>query len=375
MKLNCLFLNKAMFSVILMLTLFSCQVGSLVVYNFADIQDHKKFPARTIEKAQQSFQFQSIEYGKYQNATIREKDKPHKPLSFDEYLEKHKTVAFLIIKDDTIQYENYFKGYDQEAVVPSFSMAKSVTSLLIGCALDDGLINSINDPVTAYLPELEDQGFSEVRIKHLLQMTAGIKFNESYLNPFGHAATFYYGKDLRKSVNRLKLKEAPGTSFDYISGSTQVLGCVLEAALNGQTISNYLQEKIWIPLQMEYDASWSIDHKNDGIEKTFCCLNARARDFAKIGRLYLNNGQWNGKQVVSEQWIKASTQVETTEGSVRYYQYQWWLPYPDGSYGAQGILGQYIYVNPKKNLIIVRLGKNEGKMDWWGFFSELSGMY
>lgn len=356
----------------LALTLSSCQLGRLMVYNFADISDHKKFASRTIETAGEPFQFQSTEKGKHPKTIT---DSKGRSLGFDKFLEDHRTVAFLIIKDDTLQYENYFKGYDKAAVVPSFSVAKSVTSLLIGCALDDGLITSINDPVTLYLPQLKERGFEQVTIKHLLQMTAGIKFNESYLNPFGHAATFYYGKNLRKSVAKLKLEEAPGSNFSYISGNTQVLGSVLEAALKGQTISNYLQEKIWIPLQMEYDASWSIDRKKDGIEKTFCCLNARARDYAKIGRLYLNKGQWNGQQIVSEEWIEASTQVETSDGSVGYYQYQWWMPIPDGSYGAEGILGQFIYVNPSKNLIIVRLGKSVGKMDWWQFFSGLASQY
>src|SRR5690606_36816833 len=123
-------------------------------------------------------------------------------------------------------------------------------------------------------------------------------------------------------------------------------------------------EKLWTPLQMGFDATWNIDKKKNGLEKTFCCVNARARDFAKIGRLYLNNGNWNGKQLVSENWVNNSTKIDTSNGSAWYYQYQWWFPSSDGDFVAQGILGQYIYVNPKKNLIIVRLGKNKGEVDW-----------
>ena len=203
-------------------------------------------------------------------------------------------------------------------------------------------------------------------------MTSGIDFSESYINPFGEAASFYYGRNLKREIAKLKLKRAPGVTFEYVSGNTQLLGSVLEGALKEKTITQYFQEKIWTPLGMEYDASWSIDKKKDGSEKTFCCLNARARDFAKIGRLYLNKGNWNGKQIVSKKWVEESTKVDRSEGSYAYYQYQWWLPTDEGDYMAQGILGQYVYVNPANNTIIVRLGKNYGKIEWEDLFGLLA---
>jgi CubicO group peptidase (beta-lactamase class C family) len=206
-------------------------------------------------------------------------------------------------------------------------------------------------------------------------MTSGIEFNESYFNPFGDAASFYYGRNLRKEIAEMKSKTEPGTKFAYASGNTQLLGLVLERALKGKTVTTYLQEQLWGPLGMEYDASWSIDRKTDGLEKTFCCLNARARDYAKIGRLYMNKGNWNGKQIVSENWVNESTKLDTSNGSPRYYQYQWWIPTPNEDFMAQGILGQYIYVHPTKNLIIVRLGKTEGKADWWSIFTSLAEAY
>ncbi|GAB4209621.1 MAG: hypothetical protein Fur0023_21930 [Bacteroidia bacterium] len=173
----------------------------------------------------------------------------------------------------------------------------------------------------------------------------------------------------------MQLKQEPGKQFEYVSGNTQILGLVLERALKNKTITQYLQEKIWTPLGMEFEATWSIDNKKNGIEKTFCCLNACARDFAKIGRLYLNKGQWNGQQIVSANWIKESTKPDTTEGSVNYYQYQWWLPTPGKDFLAEGFLGQYIYVNPSKQLIVVRLGKKEGKVNWWAVFREMAKYY
>lgn len=358
--------------IILLLSFFipfltSCQLGRFVVYNFADINDHKKFESRPLVANASPFSFQSTPKGKF--------PKEINGVPFDTYLENNKTVAFLIIKNDTIQYEKYFKGYDQQSIVPSFSMAKSVTSILIGCAIDEGLIQSVDEPITNYIPELKKNGLDKVTIKHLLQMTSGIDFNESYVNPFGDAASFYYGLNLRKVIGKMKLKTEPGKQFDYVSGNTQLLGLVLERAIKNKTITAYLQEKLWTPLGMEYDASWSIDRKKEGLEKTFCCINARARDFAKIGRLYKNKGNWNGKQIVSQQWVEASTKLDTTAGSVRFYQYQWWLPTPGEDFMAEGILGQFIYVHPSKDLIIVRLGKKEGDANWWSIFRNLAKAY
>jgi CubicO group peptidase (beta-lactamase class C family) len=370
--------------------LTSCQLGRFVFYNFADIKDHKKFQSRPLSANALPYNFQTTNSGKFP------KELNGNP--FDNYLEDNKTVAFLIIKNDTIQYEKYFKGYDKQSIVPSFSMAKSVTSILIGCAIDEGLIKSVDEPITNYIPELTKNGFNKVTIKHLLQMTSGIKFNESYINPFGDAASFYYGLNLRKEIANMKLKTEPGKKYEYISGNTQLLGLVLERSLKEKTITSYLQEKLWTPLGMEYDASWSIDRKKNGLEKTFCCINARARDFAKIGRLYLNNGNWNGKQIISQNWVEESTKVDTTNGGAVFYKYQWWLPTAlynfskesynlknptkeklelstDKDFMAEGILGQFIYVNPTKKLIIVRLGKKEGKADWWKIFTSLAKIY
>lgn len=347
--------------------LASCQVGRFVFYNFADIKDHKKFASRPLIAGGVPFTFHYTATGKF--------PKQANGVPFDSYLKDNKTVAFLIIQNDTIQYERYFNGYEQTDIVPSFSMAKSITSILIGCAIDDGLIQSVDESITSYIPELRQNGFDRVTIKHLLQMTSGLDFNESYVNPFGEAASFYYGRNLRKKISKLKLKTEPGKQFEYVSGNTQLLGLVLERSLKGKTVTSYLQEKLWTPLGMEYNASWSIDRQKNGLEKTFCCLNARARDFAKIGRLYLNKGNWNGKQLVSKRWVEESILPEMNEGSVNYYRYQWWLPKPNEDFMAQGILGQFIYVHPAKNLIIVRLGKNTGNTSWSSLFTSLAEAY
>ncbi|MCB0398766.1 MAG: serine hydrolase [Winogradskyella sp.] len=345
----------------------SCQIGRFVFYNFSDIKDYKIFPSRLLRAGSSKFIFPVSQTGTFPEEI--------NGISIEKFLAENNTVAFLIIKNDTIHYEKYFGTFDQKSIAPSFSIAKSITSILIGCAIDDGLINSVDEPVTNYIPEMKENGFDKVTIKHLLQMTSGLDFNESNLNPFGTTATYYYGLNLRKKIPKIMLENEPETKFEYVSGNTQLLGLVLERALQNKTITQYLQEKLWTPLGMEYDASWSIDQKKNGIEKTFCCINARARDFAKIGRLYKNKGNWNRSQIVSQSWVEESIKLDTLNGSVSYYQFGWWLPTPGKDFLAQGHLGQYIYVNQLKDLIIVRLGENEGKTNWWSIFSSLAEEY
>lgn len=353
---------------ILVFLFSSCKVGRFFIYNFADINDYKKFPSRPLMASQTPFQF------------IDGKGKIPEPIlntsvgsiSLNKLNEERKTVAFLIIRNDSLLFENYYDGYSRTKIVPSFSVAKSFTSALIGCAIDDGFIKSVNEPITNYIPELRKNGFDRVTIRHVLQMTSGLKFNESYYNPFGDAATFYYGRTLIKAISKMKMEEEPGVDFEYQSGNTQILGLILERALKTKTITQYLQEKIWTPLQMETPASWSIDKKKDGLEKTFCCINSTAIDFAKFGRLYLNKGNWNGQQLISKQWIEESTKLDTADGSVEYYQYQWWIPRPGIDFMAEGILGQFIYVYPKKNLIMVRLGSSTGNVNWQSVFVKMA---
>lgn len=364
--------NNRFLNLIIIIGVFtSCKLSRFVFYNFADIKDYRIFPTRTLQNDSTKFIFQTA-INKLSPKLITTAN--YIKLSFDRYLENNKTVAFLIIHNDIIQYEKYFKGYDRTSIVPSFSMAKSITSILIGCAIDDGFIKSVEEPITNYIPQLKN-GLNKVTIRNLLQMTSGIDFNESYTNPFGDAGTFYYGRNLKKKLYKLKLRSEPNKKFQYISGGTQLLGLILENALKTKTVSEYLQEKIWKPLGMEYNASWSIDQKKNGMEKIFCCINARARDFAKIGRLYLNNGNWNGKQIVSANWVKESTKTDTTNGGAWFYKYQWWLPSENGDFMAEGILGQFIYVNPLKNLIIVRLGKKYGNINWGNFFTSIASNY
>jgi CubicO group peptidase (beta-lactamase class C family) len=366
-------IHKIMLGILVVISLYSCEIGRFVVFNVPDVKDYKLFPYRTI--ANDSVKFNFISQSPLSNDSgmkIKVMQEENKEVPFDSFLEAKKTLAFLVIHDDTMVYENYFNQYDQSSVVPSFSVAKAVISTLIGCAIDDGYISSVDQPITDFIPEMRKNGFEKVKIKHLLQMTSGIDFKESCLYLNNSIAEFYYGINIREKAHSLRLKAAPGEKFEYASGNTQLLGMILERALVTKTVAVYLQERIWQPLGMEYEATWSLDRERNGCEKTFCCLNARARDFAKIGRLYMNKGNWNGRQIISEEWVNESTKVDTTEGGSENYKYQWWIASEEGDFYARGMLGQYIYVNPDRKLIIVRLGEKGAGIDWPKMFISIA---
>ena len=355
-----------------LLSLNSCFIGKEMVVWFPSINDYKHFPSHQLKASPEPFHFYKAPKTIVPEPII--KFGYDSTISFEQFLEKNNTIAFLIIRNDTILYEHYFAGYADSIWGSSFSMAKSFTSGLIGFAVQDGLIN-INDPITKYVPGLKNPSIQKVTIKHLLQMTSGIKYIEHYKNPFASVALDYYGRNLKHAFHRLKTEVPPGTRFKYQSINTQLLGFALKNVLNNKTLTEYMQEKIWTPVGAEYPASWSIDSRKYNMEKTFCCINATARDFAKYGRLYLNKGNWNGKQLLDKNWIINSTKIDSSEGSEPYYQYQWWLPPETHDFVADGLLGQFIYVSPERNLIMVRLGKNEGKINFWRFLVELSKQY
>ncbi|MBK6443816.1 MAG: serine hydrolase [Bacteroidetes bacterium] len=365
-----------LFSLTIVFVFQGCKVGRFVWYNFSDVTDYKIFPNRPLHKSATPFYFTEAQQNDAIEKRITIENYAHEKMDMKIFLEKSPTVAFLIIRNDTLMYEKYFRDYEAGTPVASFSMAKSYVSALIGIAIAEGKIKSEDEPVVNYLTELKGKkGWDKVTIHHLLQMASGVKFGEGYNTPFSGAASFYYGRTLRKSIARLKIEKEPMTGFDYKSVNTELLGLILERA-TGKHMTEYLDEKIWQPLGMEYDASWSIDKKNNGLEKAFCCINAKARDFAKFGRLYLNKGNWNGDQVVPAEWVKKSLTINTEPGAEWYYNRQWWLASKeDGDFSAVGHLGQYIYVYPKKNLIIVRLGVSRAKEEWISILKQVAKQF
>ena len=348
----------------------SCHVVRYVWWNFADIHDSEKFPVIPIAKPTLSKSFIHSDSELYIPLPDSLNRTDHAD-SFEAFLEKNNTVAFLIVRNDSLLYERYFDGFSRESVLPSFSLAKSFVSALIGIAIAEGKIKSVDQPVTDFIPELADTGFNKVTLKDLLEMRSGIMFNEGYSSPFGAMGKFYYGLNLRKYTLRLKTQIPPGEVYNYQSANTQLLAIVLERA-TGMSLPDYFGEKIWRPMGSEYPASWSVDSKHNNEPKAFCCINAHAVDFARFGQLFLHHGIVDHDTVIPPSWIKESLTITNDSKDSQGFPYTYhWRVMRDGDFFAKGILGQYIYVCPSKNIVIVRFGKKSTGFVWAGFFREL----
>ena len=362
MKLKQLF--KYFFIPLLLCSLLSCDVLRSLRYGGIPSQsDYRHFPHRVVNNEGPVYNFYKSNKDSQLGTKIGviNRDFNSTNVNLDSFTTLHKTVTFLIIRNDTIVYEKYNKGYTSTSVVSSFSMAKPFVSTLIGIAIDEGKIKSENDFIIDYLPEFKGKiGWEKITIKNLLQHTSGIRFTDNELDPASDNAAFYWGDNLRERMLNLTLECPPNTKFRYSSENTLLLGYIIEKVTGG-TISKYFEDKIWKPLGMEAPASWSLDRKDDrAIEKSFCCLEARAIDFAKLGRLYLNDGNWNGKQIVSKKWVELSTHSDPSGNNKHFYNNNWGIgPLKYGSYFAVGLFGQYLYMYPEKNIIIVRFGDTE----------------
>lgn len=277
-----------------------------------------------------------------------------------DYLEELETSAFIVIHKDSVLYEEYWDRHDTNTVSNSFSMAKSVVSLLIGIAIEEGKIKSLDDAVGNYIPEFNTGEKKKITVRHLLEMASGLDWEESGKNPLSDNAESYYGFDLYAHVTSQKVVSEPGETFIYQSGNTQLLGFVLKAA-TGKTVSEYAEEKIWSKIGMESDGYWSLDSKG-GNEKAFCCVYSTARDFAKLGKLLLDTGKYEGQQIIPRWYFDEMltlADIKEEDGRVnRRYGLHFWLYYgmTDPTYFYRGLLGQYIIAIPEQDLLIVRLG-------------------
>jgi CubicO group peptidase (beta-lactamase class C family) len=297
--------------------------------------------------------------------------------SLEDFLDASGTTAFLVVHDDELLYERYFDVYDETSVQTSFSMAKSFASALVGIAIEEGHIHSVDEPITNYIPELldRDERFRSITIRHLLTMSSGIKYEEGGDLPWSEEADdtkTYYATDLRKLALSCRIEGEPGEYFEYNNYNPLLVGMILERA-TGMPVARYMEEKLWKPMGMEADGSWSLDSTQSGFEKMESGVNAQARDFARFGMLFAKEGRWEGEQLISRRWVEESTRADTSTDPSLDYQYFWWVNRPDGKtshFSARGKYGQYIYVDPAKDLVIVRLGKEEGEQGY-GYWIEL----
>lgn len=298
------------------------------------------------------------------------------------YLAYTLTDALLIIQHGTILHEYYGNGFSTDDHHISWSMSKSVVSALFGIAIQEGKIKSIEQSVTEYLPDFAQTGYEGVRIKDVLQMSSGVGFNEDYgdfysdINVMGRY--FALGTPMRDFAKRLKRERQPGTYNLYVSVDTQVLGMILAQA-TGKSVTEYMHEKIWSKIGAESEAYWIVDKA--GMEFVIGGLNATARDYAKVGQLFLDSGRWQGNQIVPEDWVRASVtpdaphlmpgkraSAELEEG----YGFQWWIPYgAKDEFNAQGIYTQFIYIDPDKDMVIVKLSSNYHFKNDHGLFHDI----
>ncbi len=283
------------------------------------------------------------------------------PKEADSLFEKFDAHALVMVRNDSLLHEQYWDGFSDTSHTNSFSIAKTYCSILLGCALKDGYVKSLDQPVADFIPEFKTKGKEKVTLRHLVTMTSGIGFDESYVNPFAYPAEGYYGSDVLAACNRYEMNEAPGQTFRYLSGNSALLGiCIAKAT--GKTLSQYLSDRLWKDLECRQAAWWSLD-KKDGQEKGFCCINSNATDFVRIGMLYLNYGKWKGKQIVDSDYVANSiipSDCKEGDGTPnKTYGYNWWLTEHAGLkiFYARGILGQYVICVPSKNLVIVKLGR------------------
>jgi CubicO group peptidase (beta-lactamase class C family) len=357
-----------------------------VAWGDSTVRDYELFPERTVGNAPPIFHFkQNLSPELFQTIEYSSEGR-RKQAGLEEFLQSSQTTSFIVIKDDAIVYEGYFNGYSRDSIVTSFSVAKSFTSALVGIAIDEGYLGSVDDLMVEYLPELKAKGFDELSIRHLLNMSSGIRFlpddEVSFLgelSQFTDEGMSYSYPNLRSLALQIRPDGGqPGAEFNYNNYHLLLLGMILERA-TGRPVAEYLQEKIWQPLGMEYPASWSLDSEESGFELMQSGINGRAIDFARFGRLFLNNGNWNGRQIISEAWVVESTSPDVhdqrpwhshtdwkTENG--YYKYLWWgRILPGGSYefAAQGKRGQWIYVAPQEKVVIVRFGLDWGGVDSW----------
>lgn len=336
----------------------ACTFGRMVRHGFSGVDDYQIFPNRVMTRADAPFVAPTAP-----DAATR-----YIPWEgqgdLDAFMAANDTLALIVQRGGTIVHERYYNGHSREAMSMSFSMAKSITSMLVGCAIADGKIASADQPVTDFVPELADRGFANVRLRHLLQMTAGTNYVDSDW-PWRRHPALYYTEHMEPSLLRIRVVDEPGSvdlKWRYKSGETLLLGLALSRALAPETISAYMQRRVWHPVGAEGPGLWAVDNEN-GLEKVYCCMTARARDFLKIGVLYRDRGRWGDAPIVPAEWVSESTRVDESEGSPWNYQYQWWLPDREGNFMAIGHLGQYIYVDRARDAVLLRLGTSRGHLN------------
>ena len=395
---------------ILLITLISnlssCYFFKVMKYKKYPLEKLDEFSAVKFQRSEQPFKFYQ---GSIQSSVKSE---------LDSMLLGSNRYAFLVIRNDSIIYEFYNHKITDTSLIHSFSVAKSYVSTMVAIAKEEGKIKSLNEPITNYLPELLDRDvrFKNITIQHVLDMRSGIKSSENYFNPLSDVLRLGFGKNVNGKALRISIEKEPNQKFEYKSVNTQLLGMIVERATKVK-LQEYYYEKLHKPLQLEHDATWIYDDEKHKSLRAFCCMNLTARDYAKFGRLFLNKGSWQGKQLVSKEWVENIFNLDTM-AAYEGYKNQWWKDekvkfftdsaaahryylenanskatigkstridnksywmvshYNDGVY-ARGLLQQHIYIIPSKNTVMVLLSNtlNENRPLKKGFYRRMSELF
>lgn len=342
-----------------------------IIWGGSKFDDWKRFPSRVVHASSEPKYFEKNTPEWFAELKI-----DNKPLQT--YLEDTNTTAFIVLQGNELLYEGYFNGSSRDATQASFSVAKSFVSTLVEIAIGEGFIDSLDDPITDYLPELleSDPHFADITIRHLIMMTSGLRFERDASDPFSDDFITSHSPNMREAALNSEIVEPPGKSYHYNDYNPLLIGMILERA-TGMPVSQYLETRLWGPMGAEGDGSWDLDSEGSGFERMSVGINGRAIDFAKLGWLFLHGGRAGDRQVVPQAWIERITRgsdaIFTARGEhANYYQYYWFVDEENGAYYAEGNFCQFIYVYPLANLVLVRHGSDCGGTYWTGLLGEIA---
>ena len=338
-------------------------VARAIIWLDAGVDDRLRFESRPIAAGGDVLPLETVAPpdGALDEVTLSDGSRT----DLQDLLEETGTTSFIVLRDDRVWMEAYPTASGRDEPVTSFSVAKSILSTVVGLAIDRGDLSSLDDPVTDYVPELleRDERFARITLRHLMTMSSGLRYEEEGL-PWSDDAVTYYSPDLRRTALSAEIEEEPGTRWLYNNYNPLLMGLVLERA-TGRPLPDYVSEVLWGPLGAEADASWSIDSEASGFAKMESGFNALPIDYARFGYLFAHDGRVGNLQVVPEEWVAEATAADTTTDPAEHYQYWWWVDtdHP-GRFLARGNKGQFVYVDPATDVVVVRTGVDFGIDEW-----------
>ncbi|MGY1714491.1 serine hydrolase domain-containing protein [Geodermatophilus sp. SYSU D01106] len=352
-------------------SLDSSGIARALVWMDADVDDRLRFPALPVPAGDDVLPLRegSLPGGVLDRVTVPGSGEE----DLDALLQRTETTAFVVLRGDEVLLETYGEGQSRESLQTSFSVAKSVLSTLVGLAVERGHIGSLDDPVTAYVPELLDRDprFAEVTLRHLVTMSSGLSYEEQGL-PWSDDALTYYAPDLRALALTAEVEEPPGRTWLYNNYNPLLVGMVLERAV-GEPVERFAAEALWGPMGAEADASWSADSAASGFPKMESGFNARALDYARFGLLFAREGRAGDRQVVPADWVAEATARDTSGDPAEHYQYWWWVDTErEGRFSARGNKGQFVYVDPATDVVVVRTGREAVLEDWTAVLRDVA---